>query len=65
MKAEIYQHGKLINQITKPSIKDITAWASQYANNSRLITTSGDLRTFYTIKNKKVIRQHSATYGGF
>lgn len=63
MKAEIYQQGKLIDQIIKPSIKDITTWASQY-DNSRLITTSGDLRTFYIVKNKKVVRQHSATYGG-
>lgn len=65
MIAEIYQHGKLIDRVMKPTVKDITAWASQFESNSRLITTSGDLRTFYIVKNKKVVRQHSATYGGY
>lgn len=65
MQGQIYQHGKLIDQIIKPSVKDITKWASQFPNQSRLITTSGDVRTFYIVKNKKVLREFSATYGGY
>ena len=64
MKAQIYQHGKLVVEVTKPSITEVKVWARQY-NNSRLITTSGDLKSFYNVKNNKVTKQFMTTYGGY
>ena len=64
MKAQIYQHGKLVAEVVKPSIKPIAEWARQY-NNSRLITISGDVKSFYNVKNNKVTKQFMSTYGGY
>lgn len=65
MKAEIYQHGKLIDQTTKSSMKEITKWASQFENDSRLIVTNGEVKSFYTVKNNKTKYDFTSTYGGY
>jgi len=64
MKAQIYQRGKLVTEVVKPSITDIKTWARQY-DNSRLITISGDVKSFYNVKNSKATKQFVSTYGGY